>query len=63
MNEPDRHKRKTEIIIFDWEGNFITNIKLDRRVGHIVYDELQKKLFALTFREEIYEYDLSGLLP
>ena len=63
MNEPDRHKRKTEIIIFDWGGNFITNIKLDRRVGHIVYDELQKKLFALTFREEIYEYDLSGLLP
>ncbi len=63
MNEPDRSKRKAEVIIFDWEGNFITNIRLDRRIAFIGYDESQEKLFGITFREEIYEYDLSGLLP
>lgn len=63
MKEPDKMKRKAELIIFDWNGNFIENIKLDRRLASIGFDETNKKLFGLTFTEELYEYDLSTLLP
>ena len=63
MKEPDKMKRKAELIIFDWNGNYIENIKLDRRLASIGFDETNKKLFGLTFTEELYEYDLSTLLP
>lgn len=63
MKESDRSRRKAEVVIFDWNGGFIKNIKLDRRLASIGYDETNKKLFGLTFSEELYEFDLSTILP
>lgn len=63
MKEPDKMARKAELVVFDWEGNFINNIKLDRRLCSIGFDEINNKLFALSFGEELYEYDLSNVLP
>lgn len=63
MKEPDKMARKAELVVFDWEGNFINNIKLDRRICSIGYNDDEHKLIALTFDEELYEYDLSKVLP
>ena len=63
MKESDKMSRKAELVVFDWEGNFIKNIKLDRRLCSIGYDEKNNKLFALSFDEELYEYDLSKVFP
>jgi hypothetical protein len=36
---------------------------MDRVIWGIGYDEKHKKMYGLTPTEDLYEYDLSGLLP
>jgi hypothetical protein len=64
LSEPDLKKRCPELMVFDWDGNFIKSFKIDRVMSsNIGYDEKHKKLYGLTPTEDLYEYDLSGLLP
>lgn len=49
-----------ELLVFDWDGNYITGFKLDRKVRSIEYDEKHKVLYALggPTWESLYAYDL-----
>ena len=62
MKEANEGDRKAQLIIFNWEGKYICNVQLDRRIKSIGYDELNNRLLALSFTEEVYEYDLSKIL-
>ena len=52
-----------EVLIFDWDGKYINGFKLDRFIHYIEYDEKHKVLYGLNDLEQLYAYDLSGLLP
>lgn len=51
-----------ELLIFDWEGNYITGAKMDRFVNRICYDEKHNCLYALNYEEELYRYDLAEII-
>lgn len=51
-----------ELLIFDWEGNYITGAKMDRFINRICYDEIHNCLYALNFEEELYRYDLAEII-
>lgn len=61
-NTMDGNYHIQELIIFDWEGNYITGAKMDRFVNRICYDEIHNCLYALNYEEELYRYDLSEIL-
>lgn len=49
--------------IFDWDGNFITGVKLDTFIRWFAYDEIHKCLYGLNdIDEEIIKYNISNLL-
>ena len=53
-----------ELLVFDWEGNYIKGFKMDRNSISLAYDEKNKTLYTFTTqKEQLYAYDLSGLLP
>lgn len=53
-----------ELLIFDWDGNYIKGLKMDRNSISPAYNENSKILYTFCNRtEQLYEYDLSGLLP
>ena len=53
-----------ELLIFDWEGNYIKGLKMDRFCNGLGFDEKKKILYTLsTISEQIYCYDLSSYLP
>lgn len=55
-----------ELLVFDWDGNFICSYKVDQPVRTIVYDEIHKMLYGVDASEHIYAYDLgsiANLLP
>jgi hypothetical protein len=53
-----------ELLIFDWEGNYLKGFKMDRNSISLGYDSERKILYTFTSqKEQLYAYDLSGLLP
>lgn len=52
-----------ELLIFDWEGNYITGFKMDRDMHFIEYDEIHKVLYGLNNDEELYAYDMGKIIP
>lgn len=53
-----------ELLVFDWEGNYLKGFKMDRQSDSMVYDDKHKKLYTLRSRtEQLYCYDLSSYLP
>lgn len=50
-----------ELLVFDWEGNFVSGYKMDRSVIAIEYDELHSLLYGLTDKEEVVVYDMSAI--
>ena len=53
-----------ELLIFDWEGNYIKGFKMDRNSDSMGFDENNKVLYTMNSRtEQLYSYDLSPYLP
>jgi hypothetical protein len=52
-----------ELLIFDWDGNYITGFKMDRKLNRIEYDEINKVLYGRNIEEELYAYDMENLIP
>lgn len=45
---------------FDWDGNYLKGVVLDKKIHEIAFDEISKKLYGLNIiSEEIIQYDLS----
>ncbi|MBO4560654.1 MAG: hypothetical protein J5705_01640 [Bacteroidaceae bacterium] len=51
-----------ELLVFDWEGNFVHGYKMDRCVVTIEYDEQHSLLYGITDNEDVVVYDMSNYL-
>ena len=58
-----KREGNNEVLVFDWNGKYITGFKMDRKVSRIEYDESRHILYALDATETLYAYDLNGKLP
>lgn len=62
LDVPDR-KGAEEVLVFDWNGNYMNGFKLDRQISRIEYDEKKHILYGLESKEEkIYAYNLEDYL-
>lgn len=52
-----------ELLVFDWDGNYITGFKMDRAITRIEYDEIHKVLYGMNLDEELYAYEMEKVLP
>lgn len=60
----DKSERKPELILFDWEGNFINSVKLNQQIHSIEYDERNKVLYGINrIDETLYRFDVKHLIP
>jgi len=62
QNVPDR-QGPNELLVFDWDGNYIDGFKMDRTCASIEYDEQRHILYAMDVEERVYVYDMTGLIP
>ena len=51
-----------ELLVFDWQGNFVSGYRMDRCIITIEYDEQHSLLYGLTEDEEVFVYDMSNYL-
>lgn len=54
--------RCPELMVFDWNGNFVKSFRMDRQIFGLGYDNIHKKLFTISNAEELFEYDMSTVL-
>ena len=52
----------TSIHVFDWDGNFLFDIKVSEDIGNITYDCIHKSLYCMDMDGGIIRYDLSAIL-
>ncbi|MBR4793920.1 MAG: hypothetical protein IK038_09690 [Bacteroidaceae bacterium] len=53
----------TELLAFDWDGNYLGGVKLDIFVQDIAFDSLSNLLYGLRIRDEkIVTFDLSDFI-
>lgn len=52
-----------ELLVFDWDGNYIGGFKMDRNLHFIEYDEIHNVLYGINIDEELYAYDMETLMP
>lgn len=52
-----------ELLVFDWDGNYITGFKMDRKINSIEYDKIHKVLYGMNGDEELYAYDMGKIIP
>lgn len=62
----DIHSNKAnggmEIHMFNWKGAALTKILIKENIWQITIDEKEKVLYGITANEQMYRYDLSGIL-
>jgi hypothetical protein len=59
VNQPDQDSAASELLFFDYDGNFLKSVKLDTHVSRMTYDEKNHILYTVDFNtESIYSYDL-----
>lgn len=52
-------RRKPELLVFDWDGNFLWSAKFDKRINRIAYDEKNHILYGMdSIIEELYSFNL-----
>lgn len=62
-NVEDGGRACPELIIFDWDGNFIRSIKLGKEVHCVSYDSNSMTLYGADLIESImYRFDLSDVI-
>ena len=50
--EMDFNAFHPEILVFDWDGNFVNRLKLDRPIITFAVSERNKELYAVSFMDE-----------
>lgn len=51
-----------ELLVFDWNGNFVSGFKMDRCITRIEYDERHSLLYGIAEDEDVVIYDMSNYL-
>jgi hypothetical protein len=60
---PDSDEAVPELLIFDWDGNFLKSARLDTRITNIGYDERKQILYGLDYtNDRIISFDLSTIM-
>ena len=54
--------RRSAIRIFDWNGNPLSLVHVDKELKNIAYDQRTKKMYALDFEENILYYELDDVI-
>ena len=53
----------TELILFDWDGNYLCGLKIGLNINRTAYDPERKILFGLDrVREKVYEFDFAPIV-
>lgn len=48
--------------VFDWNGGFLYDIALNENIKSIAFDAMDNKLYGVDSNDNVYRYDMSGLL-
>ena len=59
--EVDRYTTSA-IRIFDWDGNPLSLVHVDKELSSIAYDQRTKRVYALDFEENIMYYELDDVI-
>lgn len=51
-----------ELLLYDWDGNYLGGVKLDNNFIFASYDSEKKMLYTVNILDEIYTYDLSEFM-
>jgi hypothetical protein len=51
-----------EVHIFDWDGNWLHKIILDKKAVQMAFDPVNKLLYVLTNTDEVYSYEVNKIL-
>ena len=63
VNASDYSTASPELLLFDWEGNYLTGVKLDKRVKDIAYDPKHHVVYGINrLKDEIYSFDISEVV-
>ena len=63
INQPDPMNAAPELLFFDWEGNFLKSVMMDKGAGDLVYDEKTQTLYGIDYsNESILSFDLSSVV-
>ena len=56
-------KTQSYIHIFDWNGNFIYNVKVEENIGNVAFDDYGNYLYCIENSDgRIIRYDFNGLI-
>ena len=50
-----------EILFFDWEGNYLTGMKMKQPIKSMGYDELHKVLYVVDYEDKLHAYDFKDV--
>ena len=63
INQPDPMNAAPELLFFDWDGNFLKSVMMDKGAGNLVYDETTQTLYGIKYpNESILSFDLSSVV-
>ena len=63
INQPDPMNAAPELLFFDWDGNFLKSVMMDKGAGDLVYDETTQTLYGIEYpNESILSFDLSSVV-
>ncbi len=53
----------TELVLFDWDGNYLCGIKIKLNISRCAYDEVNKILYGIDGpQEKVYQFDFSPIV-
>lgn len=58
----DEGVMRGELMLFDWDGNYLGGVKLDDNFFSAFYDSEKKMLYTANIMDEIFAYDLSEFM-
>lgn len=63
LGETDGKHGGTSVHVFDWDGDFLYDIRMAEDIGNITYDGRTGYLYCIDMDGNIIRYDLSELMP
>lgn len=62
INSPDKENPLSELLVFDWEGNYLGGAKFKMPLVQIAYNEKNTILYGVDYNEKIFSFDLRNLI-
>lgn len=63
VNTPDYEHTKAELLFFDWQGNYLTGVKMGVPIHRIAYDQRHYILYGADIDEEkLYSFDVENIM-